>query len=212
MKSVKHPEPEAGFTLIEALVAMALGMAVVVIVLSTLQIASKGSSRAVRVASEAESFARAGAILAGDAQHAMMVLDRSGAVLFEGQAQTLMFPYMARFAHGTPALLQYVLVPTKGGTDLMRAEAVLLEQGDTGPFAPAQPLWHAPGQWEFRYLNKDGTWQQDWTEPDLPRAFGLVALDTPDAVELVASFPDLIEVECALGTGTNCRLSAEVFQ
>jgi type II secretory pathway pseudopilin PulG len=211
MTDLSHPEPEAGFTLIEALVALSLGVVVVVMVLSTLHIASNGAARAVAATSQAESFARTGAILAGDAQHGLLVRDGSGVVLFDGQTQSLSFPYMARFAVGTPALLRYDLVTIQGGTDLMRAEAVLLAQGATGPFAPAQSIWRAPGKWEFRYLTAAGTWLRDWSEPYLPRAFGLVALDAPQAVELVASFPDLIEVDCALGPGPDCSLAAEVF-
>lgn len=210
MQSPPH-DPEAGFTLIEALVALALGLAVVVVVLSTLHIASNGAARAVAAASQAESFARTGSILAGDAQHGLRVRDAAGAVLFDGQAHSLTFPYMARFSLGTPALLQYDLVPAQGGTDLMRAEAVLLAQAATGPLGQAQPIWHAPGLWEFRYLDTDGTWQRDWSGPDLPRAFGLVALTAPQAVELVAAFPDLIEADCALGPGPACHLAAEVF-
>ena len=211
MSALQHADPEAGSTLIEALVALSLGVAVVVVVLSTLHIASNGAARAVSAAAQAESFARAGAILAGDAQHGLRVRDGTGAVLFDGQAQSLNFPYMSRFTPGTPALLRYALVPAQGGTDLTRAEAVLLAQGAAGPFAAAQPIWHGAGLWEFRYLNAAGAWQRDWSDPDPPHAFGLVSLNAPQAVELVATFPDLIEAECALGPTPDCRLPAEVF-
>lgn len=204
-------DPEAGFTLIEALVALALGMAVVVVVLSTLRIASNGAARAVAVAEQVESFARTGAILAGDARHGLLVRTAAGAVLFDGQAQSVIFPYVARFTQSMPSVLRFSLVPAQGGSDLTRAEAVLLAQGATGPWSADQTLWHAPGPWEFRYLDAAGTWQRAWSAPDLPRAFGLVALAAPQAVELVAAFPDLIEADCALGPGPDCRLAPEVF-
>lgn len=204
-------DPEAGFTLIEALVALALGMAVVVVVLSTLRIASNGAARAVAVAEQVESFARTGAILAGDAQHGLLVRTAAGAVLFDGQAQSVIFPYVARFTQSMPSVLRFSLVPAQGGSDLTRAEAVLLAQGAAGPFAAAQPIWHGAGLWEFRYLNAAGAWQRDWSDPDPPHAFGLVSLNAPQAVELVATFPDLIEAECALGPTPDCRLPAEVF-
>jgi len=204
-------DPEAGFTLIEALVALALGVAVVVVVLSTLHIASNGAARVVAAAEQAEAFARTGAILAGDAQHGLLVRTASGAVLFDGQAQSLTFPAMARFTTGTPSALRFALMPAQDGTDLTRAEAVLLAKGATGPWSAPQPIWHAAGPWEFRYLDAAGTWARQWAAPDLPRAFGLVSLAAPQAVELVAAFPDLIEADCALGPNPDCRLAAEVF-
>ena len=81
---------EAGFTLIEALVALTLGVSVAAIVLSTLHIASYGATRALSVAAETEAFARAGAILSGDALHGLKLRDAQGEVIFRGPGTTLM--------------------------------------------------------------------------------------------------------------------------
>ena len=62
---------EEGVTLVEALVALVLGAAVLAAVLSTVRIAAKGADRARAASADAEGFARAGAILAGDAAHAV---------------------------------------------------------------------------------------------------------------------------------------------
>lgn len=202
---------EAGFTLIEALVALALGVAVVAVVLSTLHIASTGATRAVTVAAEAEAFARAGSVLAGDAQHGLLVRDASGAAQFQGHPRSLTFPAMARFHPGERIILRFDLSADGAGSDLMRTEQVLLAQGASGPATAPQPIWRGAGVWEFRYLGPDGSWLREWTQLDPPRAFGLVSVAAPQAVELVAAFPDLIEAACALGPGPDCRLDPVIF-
>lgn len=200
---------EDGFTLIEALVALALGVSVVAVVLSTLHVASNGAAKAVSVAAEAEGFARAGVVLAGDARHGLLMRDGRGAVIFHGQPQSVIFPSAAR-SGGTPVVLEFDLRPAVAGTDLTRAEAVMLAEAP-GPMGLGQPIWRGPGAWEFRYLDDKGAWLREWTAQGLPRAFGLISLNAPQAVELVAAFPDLMEPDCALGPGPKCSLAAGVF-
>ena len=201
---------EDGFTLIEALVALALGVSVVAVVLSTLHMASNGAAKAVRVAAEVEGFARAGAVLAGDARHGLRLADGRGALVFQGQPLRVMFPALPRDGGG-PVVLDYAWRPALGGSDLTRVEAAVLAEGAAGPFGQAQTIFHANGPWEFRYLDAKGIWRREWAAPGLPRAFGLVALAAPQSVELVAEFPDLAEPDCALGPGPACSLLAEVF-
>ncbi len=200
---------EDGFTLIEALVALALGVSVVAVVLSTLHIASNGATKAVSVAAAAEGFARAGAVLSGDARHGLLLRDAKGNVFFHGQPQSVTFPAVAR-SGGAPAVLKFDLRPAVDGTDLTRAKAVWLA-GGPGPTGPGQAIWHGPGAWEFRYLDDKGAWLRAWTAQGLPRAFGLVALNAPQTVELAAAFPDLMEPDCALGPGPKCSLAFGVF-
>lgn len=214
---------EAGFTLIEALVALALGVAVVAVVLATLHLAAGGARRALEVAAQTEAFERAGALLAGDARHALLMPQ---ALAFRGAPLQVRFAALPRFG-GAPVALSYDLRPVAGGlTRLTRSEAPLLAQGP-GAFGAAQPVWLADGPWEFRFLDARGTWVRAWTGggaaggtgaergagtgPDLPRAFGLVALSAPQTVELVAEFPPLMAPDCARGPGPGCALGPEVF-
>ncbi|MBI1171975.1 hypothetical protein GC209_11275 [bacterium] len=202
---------EAGFTLIEALVALTLGVSVVAVVLSTLHIASSGAARSVSVAAEAEAFARAGAVLAGDAGHGLKLRNAQGDVIFRGQPTDVSFPATPRLDAAAPVLLRFELRATADGTDLMRLEAPLLAEGSPGPFGAGQVIWHGAGAWELRYLDDKTAWRRDWSGADLPRAFGLVALNAPQTVELVAAFPLLAEPDCALGPGPKCSLPPEVF-
>jgi type II secretory pathway component PulJ len=202
---------EGGFTLIEALVALALGVSVVAVVLSTLRIASNGATRAVAVAAEAETFARAGAVLVGDAMHALKLRNARGTAIFTGQPLQVSFPATPRFVRAVPLIVRYDLRPAVNGTDLVRSEAALLAEGLPGPASPGQTIWHGAGQWELRYLDDKSAWRRDWSLADLPRAFGLVALNAPQTVELVAAFPALVEPECALGPGEACSLPATAF-
>jgi type II secretory pathway pseudopilin PulG len=200
---------EDGFTLIEALVALALGVSVVAVVLSTLHVASNGATKAVSVAAEAEGFARAGSVLAGDARHGLLLRDGRGDVVFHGKPQKATFPAVSRSGLA-PVVLEFDLRPAVDGTDLTRSEAVWLTEGP-GPVGLGQAIWRGPGAWEFRYLDDKGAWLREWTAQGLPRAFGLVALTAPQTVELVAAFPDLMEPDCALGPGPKCSLASGVF-
>ncbi len=202
---------EAGFTLIEALVALTLGMSVTGIVLSTLHIASNGATRSVSVAAEAEAFARAGAILSGDALHGLKLLDARGEVIFSGQPTIVSFPTTSLFGGSAPVVLRYELRPGIDFTDLVRSEAALLSGGAAGPFGAGQTIWHGVGKWELRYLDDKTTWGRDWSGSGLPRAFGLVSLNAPQTLKLVVAFPLLIEAHCALGPGPQCSLPEEVF-
>lgn len=200
---------EGCFTLIEALVALSLGVAAVV-VLSTLHIASNGATRAAATATEVEGFAGAGALMAGDAAHGLLLRDADGALVFKGQPHSVRFPALARFSNQRVDL-RYDLMPSHGATSVLRAEAPLLGGGGPDPFGATQAVWQGPGVWELRYLDAKGAWLRDWTGPDLPRAFGLVAVTAPITVELVAAFPGHVEPDCALGPGPACSLAAGVF-
>ena len=202
---------EAGFTLIEALVALTLGVSVATIALSTLHIASNGASRSVSVAAEAEAFARAGAVLSEDALHALKLRNARGEVIFRGQPTVVSFPATSLFGGSSPVVLRYDLRSGVDFTDLVRSEAALLSGGAPGQFGASQTVWHGAGQWELRYLDDKTTWRRDWSEPGLPRAFGLVSLNASQALELVGAFPLLIETYCALGPGPQCSLPEEVF-
>lgn len=191
---------EAGFTLIEALVALALGAMVVSAVLSTLHVAAAGAARAARATTEAEDFARAGTTLAADAAHAIWVDDGFGHPVFLGTSFAVDLPQLPRpmATPRPPAVVEY------------RIEAGRLTRTDRGEGQPVT-IWQAPGALEFRFLDEAGDWQRDWTAKDrLPRAFAVTdpAAETP---ELVAALPDLLPLACARGPGPDCPLKPGDF-
>lgn len=202
---------ERGFTLIETLIALAIGSSVVAVVLSTLRTTSEMATRSVAVANEAEEFSRTGTILAGDIWHSKRLRDGSGRLIFVGKSNKVSFPSTARFPAEGSLLIEYRLRLADGGTDLVRSNAILLSEGGHGPLTAEQIIWHGPGTWEFHYLDNNTTWHREWTDSNLPRALSLVDLADPGSAKLVANFPMSIEPECAMGPGPNCSLPPEVF-
>ena len=196
---------EDGFTLTEALVALALGAVVIGAVLSTVRIAAKGAERARLVAADAESFARAGAILSGDAAHAVFIGDDEGRPRFEGDASRILLPEMPRplapepLPSG-PLEVTYQIAPAGPDSVLTRSEG-----------AQTVALWESPGRLEFRFLDAGGEWQRDWRDVHtLPRAFAVTdpGEGTP---RLVAALPALLPMACATGPGPACPLPEEAF-
>lgn len=206
---------EDGFTLVEALVALVLGAMVLGAVLSTVKIASLGAARARTASMEAEAFARAGTVLAGDAAHALFLGDDEGRPLFEGRPDSLMLPEQPRNlgAPGLPAppvAVIYRLQSRPAGGLLTRAEAPIAGR-QAGAAGPAVPIWQAATRLEFRYLDDSGTWLADWTDRHrLPRAFAL-ADPGEGRPELVAALPALLPMACASGPGPACPLPMEQF-
>lgn len=207
---------EEGFTLVEALVALALGAMVLAAVLATVRVAAKGADRARSTAADVEGAARAGTILAGDAAHALWIGDDAGRALFSGGPAEMMLPELPRLLGKAglpppPVAVVYRIRPVAGGQALTRAEAPLAGRVAGAP-GPAIVLWTVPDRIEFRYLDTDGAWLRDWTRADaLPRAIAL-AQPGGGAPRLVAELPDLLPLACAAGPGAGCPLSAEAFE
>lgn len=212
--------PEAGFTLLEALVALLLGAVVAGAVLVAVQTGGRALARAEHSLSEAEAFSRAGTLLAGDAGHARrMAVDAQGHV-FVGRGDRMTFAALPRpdpaaaggLAEQRPVLVHFRLVTmADGGRQLLRLETAV-GVWDTAARAAARgglPIWAAPGAVDFAFLDARGDWLRDWSGQDgMPRAFGLQG---PGDVRprLVAEFPDaLLEPTCA--AGPNARLPAAV--
>lgn len=212
---------EAGFTLVEALVSLVLGAMVLAAVLSTVRVAAGVLSRARDTVADAEGFARAGTILAGDAAHALWIGDEEGRPLFVGLAAEVDLPMVPRpavpggasdavQADRPPVAVVYRIVPGQGGALVTRAEAAMTG-GRIGLPGAAVPLWQARGRLEFRFLDDQGRWLRDWPDPRaLPRALAVAdpALGVP---QLVAALPDLVAQACAQGPGPACPLPFEVF-
>jgi prepilin-type N-terminal cleavage/methylation domain-containing protein len=205
---------EDGFTLIEALVALALGALVVTLTLSAVQVAGSVLKGLHSRITAAESLARTGAILAQDTLHALRWRDTSGNLIFLGTADAAIFAQSARPTapwRGASLVRLSVERDRVGGISLYRSEAPLDAAGPGQWQAPVL-LRRAPDIVGLRYLDADGRWQFDWSETGMPRAIA-VALAPEGAIPaLVAEFPPLIEPDCALGQPNRCSLPPEMLQ
>lgn len=184
---------EEGFTLVETLVALALGAMVVAAVLSTVKVAANGARRAGEATASAEDLARAAAMLRGDADHAVYLADALGRASFIGQAAAMDLPQRPRDG-AAPRVVQYRLEPDAGDTRLTR---------------DGIEIWRAPGEMGFRYLAPSGQWQTDWALPGLPDGFALWERGTE---VLATPLPDLLPLSCSLGPGPACPLDAGDFR
>ena len=139
---------EGGFTLIEVLAALALGLVVMGLVTSTLQGAAGQLSRARTAAGEADAYARAADLLEQEAAHAVALPDA-----FQPAARSVSFAMTTR--EGATVVHRFTL-----GAALTLAEAPVI--GDKpGVFGAERLVWQPPGEgWAFRYLGPKG-WQAD---------------------------------------------------
>jgi prepilin-type N-terminal cleavage/methylation domain-containing protein len=206
---------EDGFTLVEALVALVLGAVVLAAVLSTVRLAAQGAARAQAATADAEGFARAGTVLAGDAAHALWIGDEQGHPLFHGDAVEVDLPEVPRPLVASalprgPVGVIYRIQQGPGGAVVTRAEAPLQGRG-FGAAGVAVPIWQSAGRLEFRFLDAKGDWQAEWSDLiALPRAVAVT--DPGDGTpRLVAELPDLLPLACAGGPGPACPLPLEAF-
>ena len=207
------PGGEDGFTLIEALVALALGALVVTLTLSAVQVAGSVLKGLHSRITAAEALARTGAILAQDTLHALRWRDASGNLIFLGMADVAVFAQSARpTAQWRGASLVRLSVERNGAGErvLYRSEAPLDATGPGQWQAPVL-LRRAPDVLGLRYLDAEGSWHSDWAGTGMPMALA-VALSPEGALPaLVAEFPPLIEPDCAQGQPYRCSLPLEAM-
>lgn len=201
--------PEAGFTLIEALVALALGAMVVTLALSSLRAAGGLLAGFASRGAQTEALARAGTILSGDTLHARLIRDDAGALFFSGASTEAIFAQAARPTAGWQGLsaVRLTLAPAGGEIALLRSEAPLDAEGSA--WSAPVTLWQAPDLAGLRYLDAAGHWVADWRGDTLPRALGVALAGGGPFPVLVAEFPPLIEPGCALPPPAPCSLRAE---
>ncbi len=206
--------PEAGFSLIEALVALALGALVVTLTLSTVQVAGAVLKGLQGRMATSESLARVGATLSQDALHALLWRDPAGKLVFQGNSQVAIFAQAARpTAPWRGASLVRLSVEQRGtaGAALYRSEAPL-DSGGPGQWQTPVLLRQGPDVLGLRYLGLDGRWRPDWSGPGMPRALAVALAPEGTFPALVAEFPPLIEAECTLGLADRCSLPPEALQ
>lgn len=202
------PDGEDGFTLIEALVALALGALVVTLTLSAVQVAGSVLKGLHTRIAAAESLARTGAILAEDTLHALRWRDASGKLIFLGTADAAIFAQSARptTTWRGASLVRLSVERDGAGRALYRSEAPLDAAGPGQWQAPVL-LRRAPDIVGLRYLDADGRWRSEWSETGMmPRALAIALAPEGALPALVAEFPPLIEPDCALGQPDRCSL------
>lgn len=203
---------EDGFTLIEALVSLALGALVVTLTLTSVQMAGSALKAMNDRMASAESLARTGAILAQDSLHALRWRDASGKEIFLGTVDQAIFVQSARPTDPwRGASLMQLSIERTGGKDisLYRREAPLDDQGPGQWLAPVL-LRHASDIVGLRYLDAQGRWQSRWSGAGMPRARAVALAPEGPIPALIAEFPQLVERDCALGQPDRCSLAPEV--
>lgn len=198
-RSARRPRPTAGFTLVEALVAMTLmGLVLTGLALLTGQWLP-GWSRGLARVQQTERLALAIDRMAADLVVAAFVPANvtSTKPLFAGSDGAVTFVRTALGPNARPGLEIVQLAPAAGGL-ARRAGPYVPRPAD----APAQPLGapvpllDAPYRIAFSYAGRDGAWRSDWINgEELPRAVRLVVRDGTTGRALAASTAVVIAAE-----------------
>lgn len=192
-------KPESGFTLIEALVALALGAVIMAAILTTVRLASNTATRLATAAETDETLSRLGDLMAGDAAHALALPVTTDGLVFAGDPQSARFAMLPRprpdSVDPEPVIVTY-RVRTGTPTRLTRSETRLGEAEGT-----ALPVWDVPQAIALRYLDSGGKWQSRWMDDSAPpRALGLViGSDNSARPAMAAAFLPLLPLACADG-------------
>ena len=168
---------EDGFTLIEALAAVALTAAILAGLaaiagqwlpawrhgFSALQNADRIGLALDRIAEDV-----------GGAEYARPEGGK-GAPLFRGESNAVMF-VRRQIGPGAAPRLEIVRIGAADGGETRRARASFAP-GPIGAFGDAATLLEAPFRLAFAYAGKDGRWLDAWSDPqDLPRAVRVTVL------------------------------------
>lgn len=195
-----NARPEAGFTLIEALVSLALGAVVLVSVLTAVRLAGSTASRLADSAAADEAISRFGDLLTGDAAHSIALPVSPDGWVFEGTTQVVRFAILPRPLPGEtdqdPAFVTYRL--SGGASGIVKRSETPFGQAE----ANAIPVWEPLQPLAFRYLDGRGKWLDRWDSPSrMPRALGLtVGTNRSARPILAASFFPLLALFCTEDT------------
>jgi general secretion pathway protein J len=210
----------AGFTLVEALVATLL-MSIILAALATVTAQwlpnwNRGMTRLQRVSLLAAGLDR----LAGDIAAAEFISAGAGKgpLIFDGGALSVSFVRTVLSPNAGPGLevVRIAEVGGEGGPDLVRSTAPLpvgslaTGSGDTLPFANPVVVIRAPYRVSFSYAGVDRVWRESWRgQIELPRAVRIQVRDNGTSRLLAASTSALVHVElpasCTFASpGSNC--------
>lgn len=195
--------PQAGFTLVEALVAMTLmGLVLTGLALLTGQWLP-GWSRGLARVQQTERLALAIDRMAADLAAAEFVPanTKSKKPFFAGGESAVIFVRTALGPNARPGLEIVQLAPASGlkGAALARSTVPFVPRTPEAPpraFGPPVPLLDAPYRVSFSYAGRDGTWRPDWSDAEeLPRAVRLVVRDGTSGRALAASTAAMVRAQ-----------------
>lgn len=192
-------EDEAGFSLIEALVALALGAVVMATVLTTVKTGADMATRLVRSGQQDDALSQVADLLTGDVQHALgLALTADGALVI-GDGQSLRFAMLPRpqmdAPDAGPVIVTYRVEPGPP-SHLTRVETPV-QAGQ----AVTATVWDSDRPMQFVYLDGRSHWQSQWRTPALPpRAIGLaIGSGQNESPQIAAAFLPLLPIGCAAG-------------
>ena len=195
-----RPCPEAGFTLVEVLVAMTLmGLVLTGLALLTGQWLP-GWSRGLARVQQTERLALAVDRMAADLEAAAFVPAnvKSTRPLFAGSEGAVTFVRTALGPNARPGLEIVTLAPAATG-GIGRSTGPYVPRAAEAPPRPLGapvPLLDPPYRIAFSYAGRDGAWRSDWSEAEeLPRAVRLVVRDGGSGRALAASTAVVIAAE-----------------
>ncbi len=200
MRAYSNSSPVAGFTLVEALVAMALmGLVLTGLGLVTSQWVPNWQKGKARV-QQSELVALAIDRIVADLSAAEFVPANREAKhpLFEGSELSVTFVRTALGPNDRPGL-QIVRLAEIDGLALARSTAPFAPrsaQAGPPPFAEPVELLRSPYRVSFSYAGRDSLWRSDWRDADeLPQAVRLVVRDTGTGRTLSVSTATVIRAE-----------------
>ena len=178
---MKAPEAQSGFTLIEALAAVAIIAAILGALAGVSGQWLPNWRRGFEALQNADVIAQSLDRIVADLSSAEYArLDPKGSTpLFRGDADAVMFVRAASGPNAGPRL-EYVRIgarSTKDGLETQRSRADFAP-GPIGPFRDAATLLRPPFRLKFAYQQPNGGWASSWGgEPTLPRSIRLTVMN-----------------------------------
>lgn len=204
-RAPRPSSPCAGFTLVEALVALALtGLVLSGLALVTGQLLP-GWNRGLGAVQKGEAIALAVDRISADLAAALYVpaYVKARRPLFAGTAEAVTFvrPAFGPNAGGGLEVVRYGEAGDARAAVLARATAPFLPRPKDAPgpdFGRGTVLLAPPYRAAFSYAGRDGVWRAEWTDADeLPRAVRIVIRDGASGRALGASTAAVIHADIA---------------
>ena len=203
----------AGFTLIEALAALAITSLVVLSCGALLRESGYFFDRGTRAIDETERFAWAINRLRRDFASARFVAEagaKTSAAAFAGQPEKVMFVAAGREASRDDELVEYAVEPTEGGEQLVRRRAAWPgPSSHLSDIEPQDPVVMLRGPFSIAFVyaqaQPDGAlvWRDEWSGGDgLPHAVRVKLIDLASGADFLAADEFLIRADAPLKCAT----------